>query len=526
MVKKILILFFCVVLGGSLAALENNYYLSKNTSSPEISAAEKEIFNYINNLRSAAGCQPMEICPYLCEIARQYSGTLNYEQGKNPDENLDNLKKMVSDSGITDINLSFQFISSPSLAKAEELLNTSSSQNYIFNVDFDTIGIGIKEINEFFKPHLFLISFITLERKVTLNKFPRTLQPNQTETLSGYLNKDYRNPIIKMTLPSGHVKTIPATTGNDRSFSANITTDSGAGDYSIEIMVENRAGPSVAHILPVVVGTPKKEAAPTTVGENFDSEENITELESKLFSLINNTRLDFALPVLTYSEELAGIARNHSLGMLREKKVAHILSDGATLKDRLKDLPIYKETTGENIAVGYSVGNVHQLLLASPGHREAILDNNYNHAGVGIVKDLENNQLYVTEIFVKIIPQINPEDAGSKILNMINEARFQTGLKALALNQKLSEVAQQHTNQMAAQDKLENLPNFGKLLKQKKIKYSVAYTEVLRTPKIEDVLKLKTILIKNLRYLGVGLLQSQKSEYGEGILYITLILTK
>jgi hypothetical protein len=65
------------------------------------------------------------------------------------------------------------------------------------------------------------------------------------------------------------------------------------------------------------------------------------------------------------------------------------------------DLMVGAEDQAENVGYGGSVSVVHDALMASPGHRENILNSRYSHLGVGVV--VQDGTVWVAEVFMDSI---------------------------------------------------------------------------------------------------------------------------
>lgn len=112
----------------------------------------------------------------------------------------------------------------------------------------------------------------------------------------------------------------------------------------------------------------------------------------RLLRATNESRERFDLPPLRLNLELSARARRHSLAMARAGSLFHTLNVGIYLRG------IDWRTWGEN--VGYTpgdVGSVHEAFMASPTHREHILDGAFRHVAIGAVR--VNGTLWVTVFF-------------------------------------------------------------------------------------------------------------------------------
>lgn len=112
--------------------------------------------------------------------------------------------------------------------------------------------------------------------------------------------------------------------------------------------------------------------------------------ERIIFDLANVARARFGLPLLTWNEEAAKVARAHSLDMWQNHFFDHVSpTTGLTPAERMEQAAIAYRMTGENIAKGYfDAIEAHEGWMNSLGHRENLLDKDYTTLGVGVKEDL------------------------------------------------------------------------------------------------------------------------------------------
>jgi uncharacterized protein YkwD len=112
----------------------------------------------------------------------------------------------------------------------------------------------------------------------------------------------------------------------------------------------------------------------------------------RLLQATNQSRERFGLPPLRLNLELSAIARQHSIAMARAGSLFHTADVGIYLH------AIDWRTWGEN--VGYTpgdVGSLHEAFMASPTHRENILDDAFRNVAIGSVR--VDGTLWVTVFF-------------------------------------------------------------------------------------------------------------------------------
>ncbi|MFH7880847.1 MAG: CAP domain-containing protein, partial [Candidatus Aenigmatarchaeota archaeon] len=151
----------------------------------------------------------------------------------------------------------------------------------------------------------------------------------------------------------------------------------------------------------------------TTTHNLITSELNTRDIEKAIFIYTNIERKKHGLKELIWDEKLAEIAREHSIDMAQNKFFSHINLKGEdpTARAIRHDYNVYKSLGGgwfakgiaENIGkmptgyvsgIGYVNNDVDSIAQAqvkawmnSQGHRENILNPNYDKIGVGVAYD-------------------------------------------------------------------------------------------------------------------------------------------
>jgi uncharacterized protein YkwD len=139
-------------------------------------------------------------------------------------------------------------------------------------------------------------------------------------------------------------------------------------------------------------------------------------LEALMFDVINATRREH-LPrwvgtaELTWHDELARVARQHSTDMLRRQYVAHVTPEGITAAQRLQRKRINYLACGENIGIVYGaaahsqqgIHDIQTAFMRQPrnltNHRGNLLNPIWTHVGVGIAYN-PDGALVATQNFI------------------------------------------------------------------------------------------------------------------------------
>ncbi|MDP4085695.1 MAG: CAP domain-containing protein [Bacillota bacterium] len=134
--------------------------------------------------------------------------------------------------------------------------------------------------------------------------------------------------------------------------------------------------------------------APKPTPEQWKTVEHGTERE--IFDLTNVLRIRYNLKPLKWDEKTAEVAYNHSKDMLENNDFSHTSKKFGSLADRLKVAKVVYQAAGENIAANYTDGPaVVEGWLNSKGHREALLNKDFTHLGVGVYEK------YYTQNFIE-----------------------------------------------------------------------------------------------------------------------------
>lgn len=136
-----------------------------------------------------------------------------------------------------------------------------------------------------------------------------------------------------------------------------------------------------------------------------NKEQSPVEIEQRILEAVNGIRQKNGLRPLRHSPELQNMARLHSRDMANHEYLGHIDSRGQDLKARANALNLRGwRMIAENVAraSGHKLSGEAMLKewLTSRGHRENILEREFDATGVGVVRD-RNGYYYATQIFIR-----------------------------------------------------------------------------------------------------------------------------
>ena len=147
---------------------------------------------------------------------------------------------------------------------------------------------------------------------------------------------------------------------------------------------------------------------------------HVSDLEQQITAGINSERRANHLSALLPDDGLSKIAREHSRDMVRRNYFSHMDPDGNAPRDRLRAAGYScPKISGENIfqnnlfsrvtirgnQKSYDWNSLDQIAestvqewMASPGHRQNILQKLYSRTGLGVAI-AGNGQVFITQVF-------------------------------------------------------------------------------------------------------------------------------
>jgi uncharacterized protein YkwD len=136
---------------------------------------------------------------------------------------------------------------------------------------------------------------------------------------------------------------------------------------------------------------PSPTPLPARIPTKAPSSTNTSQAEQDIFRLTNEQRAQNGVPPLTWSDNIASVARAHSQDMVDRNYFNHITPDGIDPFQRLTLGGVSYMAAAENIAAGPSADWTVNCWMTCPGedkpqsHRANILNPAYHKVGVGVV---------------------------------------------------------------------------------------------------------------------------------------------
>jgi uncharacterized protein YkwD len=247
--------------------------------------------------------------------------------------------------------------------------------------------------------------------------------------------------------------------------------------------------------------------------EKFESK-----LEDSLLVLTNAERAKHELPPLTKHIPVARVARAHSLDMVKEGYFGHVNPQGLNVWERLNIAGIWYASCAENVGKTLTVTNANRGFMESESHRENILTEEYTHLGIGIFKG-PDGLLYTTQNFIEIIDTVDVDSTARMIEIILNKKRTYRKHSYLRRDGSLDSMATAHSRKMLAKQEPGIPQSFAGIRTPARAFHYV-------TPKLDKVFSDKALVRCSGFKIGIGIVQGNSRKYGNGLMWITIIIVE
>ena len=242
------------------------------------------------------------------------------------------------------------------------------------------------------------------------------------------------------------------------------------------------------------------------------------ELEDSMFAIINAQRREHKLPPLLRSQSIAVAARKHSLDMSKRGFFGHINPDGWDVAKRLNNAGIWYVSCAENVAKTFSIINAHKGFMESKGHRDNMLDRSFTHSGIGVYRG-SDGFLCITQNYIQAADTINVDSAAKFIEKKLNRKRVYRSRSYLRRQATIDSIATRHSLKMLKSQNPRIAQDFGNIDASASAFHFV-------TPRLNDIFgDAKMIRCRGIR-MGIGIAQGSSHKYGNGLLWITIIIAE
>ena len=251
-------------------------------------------------------------------------------------------------------------------------------------------------------------------------------------------------------------------------------------------------------------------------GQQIPGLPSTEEIEKELLAAINKERAGRNFAVLHQSRALTDLARSHSAEMARGNILSHESSDGKSFTDRLAEAGVAFAANGENVArSGTFVADlIHQSFMESPGHRENVLNLDFDEVGIGIIRG-PGTSYYVTEDFIRRLVQRPAAEVRALVLGALDEKRARKDLPPVVLIDEVGRTADAFAAAKAAGRELPPVPSF----------FGKTAVRLAIGPELAQVIGvIRESDLTGYGRAGIGVAFSRGPEYPGGAYFICVLL--
>ncbi len=365
-------------------------------------------------------------------------------------------------------------------------------------------------------------------RNTTMDAVPRQVATQTPIAVRGVLNEGFYAPTLVVQTPDGQVRRLPA--GSGREFDFRVPTEA-SGRYGVEVLARGPQGEGVVTNFPVYVG----EAPPTSVslrsapvqagGETATADQ----VRLDLIRLLNEARAQQGLPAVELDARLDAVALAHSQDMAAHDFIAHTSPTTGTASDRVRAAALRSGLVLENIGRGYSATEIHQGLLASPGHRANMINPDANVVGVGVVVDNTDGQpAYIaTQVFIRVAREVDTAAAPAHLLEAMNRARTARGARALTVEPNLEAAAQSAAAAYFTDSTLTTQTAVDQASASMR-RYAIAFRRVggvmAVVSEVDEASQLEPTLADDVDYVGIGVAQGTRADTEPNAITVVIML--
>ena len=138
--------------------------------------------------------------------------------------------------------------------------------------------------------------------------------------------------------------------------------------------------------------------------EELELPEDLSQVEQEMIRVVNDVRAEHGLDRMAELPALTAVARLHSEDMAKRDYLSHVNPENLGPPERVNLAGIPFEKLGENIGLNrghrHPVAHAVEQWLGSPGHRELMLEPEFQKTGVGVALS-EDGVFYFTQLFLR-----------------------------------------------------------------------------------------------------------------------------
>ncbi len=359
---------------------------------------------------------------------------------------------------------------------------------------------------------------------ITTAPIPRSVAAGGSFALDAVVDARYHDPEVFVTRDDGTTQRVELKAGASGGFTSQVACGAHHGKQQIEVTASDASGSTVLANFPVWCGTQPPVTLTVEPSRDDGPVTDAADGEKRLFALVNRDRQAAGLAALTWDPAIAAVARAHSDEMHRTKIVSHISATTGSAADRVHAAKIKTPLVLENVARAYGVGEAHDGLMNSPGHRANIMSRVATNLGVGVVlgDDVSGRrEIFITQVFTRVPPTVDPAKVAATIATRI------TAVRPVTSNPKLDAIARDVALGLAAGKSRDQLwPTVKPRIDALGNLYGKVGSVVTAVSELDSIDGKELIGSYKPDEIGVGVAQGPHPEIGDNAIWLVVLLAE
>ncbi len=359
---------------------------------------------------------------------------------------------------------------------------------------------------------------------VSTQPIPRSVPAGGTFVLDAIVDVHYHEPEVFVTRDDGTTERLALELGRSGAFKSTVPCGKSSGKQQVEVTASDASGSTVLANFPVYCGVEPPLSLTITPTHDDTGAVAPAEAAQRLLALTNRDRQAAGVPALIWDDRVAKVAQGYSEEMRRTKVVAHISPTTGSAADRVRVAGIKTAVVLENVARAYGVGEAHQGLMNSPGHRANLMSAAATHVGMAVVLGDEvsgRRELFVTQVFIRIPPKIDPNATAELVRKRLEAVR------PVSVSAKLTSVAQQLAEGLATGHSRDSLwPAARKQLDSLGTQYARVGSVITAVAETDTLDGKQLVGDSKPDDVGIGIAQGSHPEIGEGAVWIVILMAE
>ena len=359
---------------------------------------------------------------------------------------------------------------------------------------------------------------------VTTSPIPRAVKANGSFVLDAIVEARFKSPEVFVTRNTGSTERLELKHGTANGFKTEVSCSSFTGKQQVEITASDQHGSTVLANFPVWCGT--EPPLSLTVTPSFDDSpvSDPLEAEKRLLAMVNRDRAAAGLHPFAWDDKVAAVSRGHSTEMRTTKNVAHISPKTGSAADRVRAAKIKTALVLENVARAYGLGEAHQGLMNSPGHRANLMSTSATHVGIGVVFGDEvsgRREIFITQVFTRVPPKVDP----AKAAEILKQKLVAAG--NVMIGAKLQPIAQEWASMLAAgKSRDETYPSMRRKVDTLGGTYLRVSSVITAASELDSIDGKSLLGETRVDDVGIGVAQGPHPEIGEGAIWIVVLVAQ